>query len=88
VSINHYDTTETPALTHGTGVAFRRNTGEETMEIKVGIRIKCARLRAQITQQQLAKQVGCSRNHISSIETGKCQPSLDLWLKLQRVLKL
>lgn len=58
------------------------------MEIEVGIQIKRARNQAQITQQQLANQVGCSRNHISSIETGKCQPSLDLWLKLQRVLKL
>jgi putative transcriptional regulator len=70
------------------GVAFCCNTGEETMEIEVGIQIKRARLRSQLTQQQLAKQVGCSRNHISSIETGKCQPSLDLWLKLQRALKL
>jgi DNA-binding XRE family transcriptional regulator len=58
------------------------------MEIEVGIQIKRARNRAQITQQQLAKQVGCSRNHISSIETGKCQPSLDLWLKIQQILKL
>jgi DNA-binding XRE family transcriptional regulator len=58
------------------------------MEIEVGIQIKCARLRAHLTQQQLAKQVGCSRNHISSIETGQCQPSLALWLKLYQVLKI
>jgi DNA-binding XRE family transcriptional regulator len=87
VNINHFDTTVTPVLTHGRR-RLSQNIGEDPMEIEVGIQIKCARLRAQITQQQLAKQVGCSRNHISSIESGKCQPSLDLWLKLQRVLKL
>jgi DNA-binding XRE family transcriptional regulator len=50
--------------------------------------IKQARQRAGMTQLQLSKAIGCSRNHISSLENGACQPSLDLWLKLVKVLKI
>jgi DNA-binding XRE family transcriptional regulator len=58
------------------------------MKTDIGMSIKHARLIAHMEQQTLAAKVGCSRNHISSIETGACRPSLDLWLKIQQVLKM
>lgn len=35
-----------------------------------------------LTQQQLADQVGCSRQTIHSIESGKFVPSVELALKI------
>jgi putative transcriptional regulator len=40
-----------------------------------------------LTQQALADQVGCSRQTIHSIESGKFIPSVELSLKLAKVLK-
>ncbi len=49
--------------------------------------IKLARVKADdITQQQLADLVGCSRQTINSIEKGKFNPSIELVLKLSRAL--
>jgi DNA-binding XRE family transcriptional regulator len=56
--------------------------------MKVGKKIRRARLLARLEQAELAAKVGCSRNHISSLENDKCQPSLELWLKLCKVLKI
>lgn len=51
--------------------------------------IKLARVRAgDLTQQQLADLVGCSRQTINSIEKGKFNPSIELVLKLSRELKV
>jgi DNA-binding XRE family transcriptional regulator len=58
------------------------------MSERVGRRIRRARLLARLEQAELAAKVGCSRNHISSLENDKCQPSFDLWLKLCKVLKI
>ncbi|WP_150046552.1 MULTISPECIES: helix-turn-helix transcriptional regulator [Methylomonas] len=41
-----------------------------------------------LTQAELARKAGCSRNHIASLETSASLPSLKLWLKLQAVLGL
>lgn len=43
-----------------------------------GQRIKAARKRAGLTQQQLADAVGVGRVAIGHLETGERQPSLDL----------
>jgi DNA-binding XRE family transcriptional regulator len=43
-------------------------------------RVKCG----DMTQQDLAKKVGCSRQTINSIEKGKFKPSIELVLKLSR----
>lgn len=40
-----------------------------------------------LTQDQLAKLVSCSRQTISSIEKGKFKPSVELALRLANVLK-
>lgn len=39
-----------------------------------------------ITQDQLSKLVSCSRQTINSIEKGKFKPSVELALKLAKVL--
>ena len=49
--------------------------------------IKLARVKANdLTQQQLADLVGCSRQTINSIEKGKFNPSIRLVLQLSKVL--
>lgn len=39
-----------------------------------------------LTQQDLADKVGCSRQTIHSIESGKFVPSVELVLKISKVL--
>jgi len=56
--------------------------------MKLRNNIKLARVKADdLTQQQLADLVGCSRQTISSIEKGRFNPSIELVLKLSRALK-
>ena len=51
-------------------------------------RIKIARVtQGDLTQQELADQVSCSRQTIHSIESSKFVPSIELALKLAKVLK-
>jgi len=56
--------------------------------LDIGQKVRRARLLARMTQAELAERVGCSRNHLSSIENGVHVPSLRLWLRLQELLKL
>ena len=44
--------------------------------------LKKFRKKKEITQAQLAEEVGVSRQTINAIETGKYDPSLELALKL------
>lgn len=51
--------------------------------------IKLARVKnGDMTQQGLADAVECSRQTISSIEKGKFKPSIELVLKLAKVLNV
>ena len=43
----------------------------------IGEKIKTFRKIAGLTQQELAENVGVSRSHLASIETGKYQPSIE-----------
>jgi len=57
--------------------------------MKLRNNIKLARVKGgDITQQQLADLVGCSRQTIHSIEKGKFNPSIELVLKLSEALKM
>ncbi|MGZ3768575.1 MAG: helix-turn-helix transcriptional regulator [Bdellovibrio sp.] len=52
-------------------------------------KIKLARVaKGDLTQQELADKVGCSRQTIHSIESGKFVPSVELALKLARELNV
>ena len=50
--------------------------------------LKEARLRAGLTQRELADAVGCSRENYSAIETGRLEGSIKIWIQLQKVLSI
>ncbi|MED1739329.1 helix-turn-helix transcriptional regulator [Bacillus swezeyi] len=45
-------------------------------------KVKIARVQVDLTQQQLAKKVGVTRQTISLIEKGKYNPTLNLCLEI------
>lgn len=47
---------------------------------KLGMEIKIRRLRADISQSKLAKQIGVSQSHLCNVENGRLSPSLRLLL--------
>ena len=55
------------------------------MDDTVRSRVKEQRLRRGLTQEELARSVGVSRQSINSIERGRYTPSLALALKFARV---
>jgi len=51
-------------------------------------KLKLARVtQGDLTQEELAQKVGCSRQTIHSIESSKFVPSVELALKLAKALK-
>ena len=55
--------------------------------IKIGQRIKSARLEKGYNQADLGALVGCSNNHISHIVVGQTKVSLPMLLKLAFILE-
>lgn len=53
----------------------------------VGNRIQKAREKAHITQEELAKAIGCTPQHVSAIERGVKTPRLDTFVKIAKVLR-
>lgn len=51
-------------------------------------RLKVYRAIHDVTQEDLAKKLGVTRQTIISIEKGKYDPSLDLAFKMARLLKV
>ena len=57
------------------------------LDSKIDNRVKILRVtNGDLTQQQLADLIGCSRQTIHSIESGKFVPSVELALKIARAL--
>jgi putative transcriptional regulator len=55
--------------------------------LSVDNKVKVSRItNGDLTQQDLADKVGCSRQTIHSIESGKFVPSVELALKISKVL--
>ncbi len=54
----------------------------------IGIKLKQARVAANLSQGQLAEKIGISEKHISNIERGLNFPSLDTFFRLCIVLGL
>ncbi len=52
----------------------------------IGNRIKAARERAHLTQEQLAEMVGLSPTHLSVIERGVKTPKLDTFVRIANAL--
>ncbi len=55
--------------------------------VKIGQRIKAARLEKGYSQADLGALVGCSNNHMSHVEVGQTKVSLAMLLKLAFVLE-
>lgn len=55
--------------------------------VKIGQRIKAARLEKGYSQADLGALVGCSNNHMSHVEVGQTKVSLAMLLKLSLVLE-
>lgn len=55
--------------------------------VKIGRRIKTARLEKGYSQAELGARVGCSNNHMSHVEVGQTKISLQMLLKLAFVLE-
>ena len=53
----------------------------------MGNKIKLARAKAGLTQQQLAEKVEVSRQTINAIEKGKFDPSLPLAFKISKLFE-
>lgn len=56
--------------------------------IEMGNRIKARRKELHIKQSELAELLDISNNHMSSIETGKQKPSLELFTNICEALKV
>ena len=54
--------------------------------LKVGTRIKKARIDKKLTQAQLAEQLDLSNNYISSIERGNAIPGLETFIMICNAL--
>ena len=54
----------------------------------IGMRIKIARIKAKMTQEVLADQVGLSVVHISNIETGNAKMSLQAIIDIANTLSV
>lgn len=54
----------------------------------IGKTIKQARESKKITQQDLSRQAGISRNYISDIECGRYIPSVETLLSISSILKI
>ncbi len=58
----------------------------EATEKSIGYNIKKLRQRSGMTQLQLAKEMGVSKQLISAYETGRVTPSHDVLIKLSKTL--
>ena len=54
--------------------------------VRVGKRIRSVRKECYLTQDELAAQCGCTRNHLSAVETGESKPSLELIVRIASIL--
>ena len=57
------------------------------MDIRLGKRIKLARVELDLTQAELAKKIGAKQKSISRYETGASLPSIETLVKIAKVLK-
>ena len=54
----------------------------------MGERLRKARLRSGMSQEQLGLKAGVSRNHVHLLETGRSSPALDANPRIRMVYKL
>jgi transcriptional regulator with XRE-family HTH domain len=54
----------------------------------VGVELRKAREEAQLSQEELAEKAGVSRVYVSLLERDKKSPTLDVYFRLCRALRL
>jgi len=54
----------------------------------LGNELRSERLKAKLTQEQLAAKAGVSRNYVSLLELNKKSPTVQMLIKLCRVLRV
>lgn len=64
------------------------SAGGDPLEIRVGLRIRHARLNRGLRLRELAEQVGCSESLLSKIENDKLLPSLNVLHRISERLGL
>ncbi len=58
--------------------------GQRVTDLKIGERVKHARITAGVRMRELAEKIGCAESSISKIESGRVIPSLPM---LQRIVE-
>lgn len=61
---------------------------KDNEKIYLGQAIRNKRLEKRATQEEIAKQIGLSRNYLSDIENGRYMPSVETLIKIASVLEL
>lgn len=56
--------------------------------MKFGMKLKLARVKKQLTQQQVAEQIGIKQPSYHEWECGKSKPNWDRMVELSRVLEI
>jgi transcriptional regulator with XRE-family HTH domain len=54
----------------------------------IGENVKAARLKANLTQSQLATDVRVTRNYIAQIESGRRKPAIELLVKISKATEV
>lgn len=65
-----------------------RKEARKKMNRKIGARIKAAREASGYSQEKFAEKVGLSIQHVSNLERGVAGPSIDVVIKMCKVLNV
>ena len=60
------------------------NSGNQMKEIRIENKVKLARVAKDLTQEQLAIQIGVTRQTVGLIEAGKYNPTIKLCLLIAK----
>jgi DNA-binding XRE family transcriptional regulator len=64
------------------GTPGRDKYDADSLAFRLGVRLKEARLKAKITQEQLAERTGTKKSYISRIEKGQSDIQISTYYKL------
>ena len=76
------------ADTFANAIEENAQAAENFRKIKVGAKLKSARLKNKMTQEQVGKSIGVSKMRVSDYEAGKTEPPIRTLLKLVKLLNL
>lgn len=62
-------------------------TDTVTQEISLGAYLRAKREKAGMSQPELSRKIGCSKNHVSNVERDKREPRLSYLVKMAIAIK-